>query len=295
MTDPLARDDLLALEDALQSALARGEKGELAILGYGEISCVIAWSSRGRRFACKRLPTFPSGHSANRYSALFDEYLASLRARGVVPVESVLQRLEVLDGTALWCVQPMLAPETLLPAWLRAAAPDDAVAMLDRVASVIVDAVDPRLGLDAQASNWVLVDGELRYLDVTTPLLRDDAGAERLELELFLASLPWAMRPVVRRFMLRGILDKYYDPRGVVLDLLGNLLKERLERLLPPAIERVNRRLARGIERGEVQRYYAHDANDWALLQRLRRVDRAWQRTVRRRTYPFLLPGPIER
>ena len=29
----------------------------------------------------------------------------------------------------------------------------------------------------------------------------------------------------------------------------------------------------------------------WALLQRLRRCDRWWQRRVRRRPYPFLLPG----
>jgi hypothetical protein len=33
----------------------------------------------------------------------------------------------------------------------------------------------------------------------------------------------------------------------------------------------------------------------WALLQRARRVDRAWQRHVRRRPYPFLLPGPVDR
>jgi hypothetical protein len=31
------------------------------------------------------------------------------------------------------------------------------------------------------------------------------------------------------------------------------------------------------------------------LLQRLRRADRWWQRTVRRRPYPFLLPGRIDR
>jgi hypothetical protein len=33
----------------------------------------------------------------------------------------------------------------------------------------------------------------------------------------------------------------------------------------------------------------------WALLQILRRVDRSWQRGVRRRSYPFLLPGRIAR
>jgi hypothetical protein len=33
----------------------------------------------------------------------------------------------------------------------------------------------------------------------------------------------------------------------------------------------------------------------YALIQRLRRLDRAWQRRVRRRPYPFLLPGPVAR
>jgi hypothetical protein len=33
----------------------------------------------------------------------------------------------------------------------------------------------------------------------------------------------------------------------------------------------------------------------WEILLRLRRADRWWQRTVRRRGYPFLLPGPVDR
>ncbi len=45
----------------------------------------------------------------------------------------------------------------------------------------------------------------------------------------------------------------------------------------------------------EAERYYRDDARMWELLQRLRRADRWWQRTVRRRPYPFLLPGRIAR
>lgn len=265
------------------------------MLGYGEISCVVAWGSRGTRFACKRLPTFPSVEHADRYEALFVEYLATLRARGVDPVESTLQRANVERGVALWCIQPMLQPANLLPNWLREAPPDDAIAMLTKTAKIALGCVQPTLGLDAQASNWVVLDGELRYLDVTTPMLRNAQGEERLDLEVFIASLPWVMRPFVRRFMLRGILDKYYDGRGVVLDLLGNLLKERLDPLLPDAITQVNPLLDRPFTEEEVRKYYKHDASDWALLQRLRRLDRGWQRNVRRRTYPFLLPGRIER
>ena len=45
----------------------------------------------------------------------------------------------------------------------------------------------------------------------------------------------------------------------------------------------------------EVRSYYRSDARLWEVMLRLRRADRWWQATVRRRPYPFLLPGPIAR
>ena len=99
----------------------------------------------------------------------------------------------------------------------------------------------------------------------------------------------------MRRFALGAILDKYYDVRGALLDLAGNLHKERLAQLLPDFLEAANRVVAPAITAGEADRYYRGDARMWGLLQRLRRADRWWQRTVRRRPYPFLLPGSIER
>jgi hypothetical protein len=99
----------------------------------------------------------------------------------------------------------------------------------------------------------------------------------------------------VRRFLLQGILDKYYQPRGVLLDFAANLLKEQLEPFVGTVIERSKTQLDAELSADEVRRYYADDARTWALLQRLRRWDRSWQRGVRRRPYPFLLPGEIER
>jgi hypothetical protein len=40
----------------------------------------------------------------------------------------------------------------------------------------------------------------------------------------------------------------------------------------------------------DVSRYFRQDKLLWALMQRLRLADRAWQRRVRRRPYPLLLP-----
>jgi len=107
--------------------------------------------------------------------------------------------------------------------------------------------------------------------------------------------IPGAVRCVaLRRVVLGSILDKYYDPRGVVLDLLGNLHKERLADHVPGFLDLANATLRPPLTEPEVRRYYASDARTWAALQRLRRLDRLAHRALGR-TYPFLLPGPIER
>lgn len=288
--------DLVRLEDAVAHAIESGDESALEILGYGEISCVVSWESRGQSFACKRLPLFRDQATIDAYAACFAEYLEVLAAGGVTPVASGLQRRPRADGAvAIYCIQPRFDGAALLPKVLRGLDEAAAVALFERVLTAILGAVSPTCGLDGQLSNWALLDGELRYIDVTTPMLRDAEGRERMPLGLFLASLPWALRGLVRRFMLRGILDKYYDPRGVVLDLLGNLHKERLVHLIDPLLARANAAITPALTRDEVDRYYKSDAGDWALLQRLRRMDRAWQRKVRRRPYPFLLPGGIDR
>jgi len=83
-----------------------------------------------------------------------------------------------------------------------------------------------------QLSNWAVVDGQLVYLDVTTPLLRDEAGRERLDVDVFLASLPWALRVVVKRLVLKASSTPTTH-RGCHPDLLANLVKEGLGDRLP--------------------------------------------------------------
>ena len=99
----------------------------------------------------------------------------------------------------------------------------------------------------------------------------------------------------MRRFLLRAILDKFYELRGTLVDLLGNMYKERLGHLVPAFVESANRVVSPPINVREAESYYRADARLWALLQALRRTDRWWQRRLRRRPYPFLLPGRIVR
>ena len=287
---------LVALEARVERALGAGGAGDLEVLGYGEISAVLALDGPGGRFACKRLPPFTGPASLRAYRACLEDYLRALAARGVRVAETAFLHLVRPGGTiSAYCVQAAFPAESLLPAVLARAGEARARALFARLVDAVARSVGPGLGLDGQVSNWAVAGEDLVYLDVTTPLLRDQAGAERLDTDLFLASLPWALRGPVRRFLLGEILDKYYRPRGVVLDALANLVKERLDRWLPPFLEEANARLAPALSEREVRRAYASDARMWALLQRLRRLDRAWQRRVRRRVYPFLLPDRIAR
>lgn len=291
----VAERDLCALDDALERAFASGDESGLDLLGYGEISCVLRGRSGGALFAGKRLPPFPDEHALEAYREVFTRYLAALEERGIAPVPSALAAVPRDGGPRVaWCIQPILPAGSLLPDVIRAATLEEGARLFARVVDRVAAAVGPELGLDAQLSNWALVDDELRYLDVTTPLMRGAGGRERLDPELFLASLPAPLRGLVRRFMLGSILDKYYDPRGAVLDAVGNLIKERLADRIAPFLEIANARVSPRIEAREVRRYYADDARTWALLQRLRRLDRAAHRALGR-PYPFLLPRDIER
>lgn len=130
---------------------------------------------------------------------------------------------------------------------------------------------------------------------MTTPLLRDERERELLDVPLFFTSLPWLLRDLVRLAMTKSIFDKFYTPRGVVLDFLGNLHKERLERLIPRFVEQANARLEQPLDTGEIAAYYRDDARMWELIQRLRRADRFVHNKVLHRPYPFLLPRHVAR
>jgi len=297
---PLSTEALEALEAKAAAAVSRGAAGDLEILGYGEISIVLRCRTADGDFACKRLPPFDTEQEYDAYRDLLDEYLKQLEEAGTAPVPTAVRRLAAGDqgaGFPVYCVQPVLDPATLGPRLLAEAPIAEGLAFFGRVIDALRACIGPALGLDAQLSNWALSGDDLVYLDVATPLMRDEAGNERLDTALFAASLPWALRGPVRWWMLDDILGKYYDLRRAVVDLLGNLIKEGLGERIPSfaALANVRCGFDKPIGLREIERYYAGDARMWGALQALRRADRWWQRRVRRRDYPFLLPEGIVR
>ncbi|MGZ5315690.1 MAG: DUF6206 family protein [Solirubrobacterales bacterium] len=292
----LSDAELVRLEELVASSFASGRTDELPVLGYGEISLVLGWPPERPAFACKRLPPFPSAERFAAYRATLEDYLAALAAAGVRVVDTRLRGVEGADGSvAGYVVQPVLPQEDLVPTVLRRSDPGQGHPLVEAVVGTTASAVGPHLGLDAQLSNWTWRGGELVYIDVSTPLIWSAEGRSRLDLDLLARAYPAALRPPLRRFVAPGILDTYRDLRRVFLDLAGNMLKERLDPWLPAFLAEANGRIDEPIGAEEVRRNYRSDARLWAALLAIRRLDRLWRQRVRRRPYPFLLPGRIER
>jgi hypothetical protein len=288
-------DQLDQLERAVQRALGSGDDAALNVLGYGEISLVLGWPAGRPRWACKRLPPFHSASDVEGFTATLTEYVTELEARGVHVVATAVQSVAMADGrTAVYCVQPALAVDELAVNIVTAGGAA-AHQLLTAIVELVVDVVDDRLGLDAQLSNWAMTENGLTYFDVTTPLLRHADGSEALDTSIFLASLPWLLRAPVHRLVLPDLMDRYHQPRTVVLDLAANLIKERLDDHIATVLSVAEGQLDRPLTVEQVRADYRSDARTWAVLQSLRRADRVWQRRVRRRTYPFLLPARIDR
>lgn len=296
MSFALPEAALAQLESTVAAALAAGTGADLDILGYGEVTLVLRLPTAAGSFACKRLPRFPSSERFQAYRAGLVEYLDQLAAAGVRAAETQLWHQPHPDGGVVgYCVQRELDTDRLGSRLLGEQSASWRAEFYERFLATVDAAVSPTLGLDAQASNWIDQDGELTYLDVSTPLMRDPRGRERLDVRLFFTSLPWAVRDLVRVTASKSIFDKFYQPRGVVLDFLGNLHKERLSALIPELLVTIADRFGEPITEAEVAAYYRSDARTWEIVQRLRRLDRHWQERVRHRPYPFLLPPAIAR
>ncbi len=314
---------LLRFERELDAARPERCAVPCRVLGYGEISTVLAVGGEGApALAYKRMPMFRSEEEAVAYLGLHRDYLEVLRRAGIEPVPTAALRLPGRHHggrIVVYLVQPRLPSAWLAQRAIHALPDPEAARLLEAVAAANLAAErwnaahrgELEIGLDGQVSNWAVVGLEpgaarlpeplrLVYLDTSTPLMRVD-GHERLDPELFLRAAPWFLVWVLRLAYLAEVLDRYYDPRQVGVDLAANLYKEGRPDLVPAAVDAVNRAAeAAGLARfrpvtvREVRRYYREDARIWRLYLALRRLDRALHRLARR-PYPYVLPGRIRR
>ena len=78
--------DVAALDQAVERMLLTGDRGEITMIGAGEMTCVLRW----RGHACKRLPPFDDLARVDAYAQLLEEYIRQLRASGVPVIDTAL-------------------------------------------------------------------------------------------------------------------------------------------------------------------------------------------------------------
>jgi hypothetical protein len=294
------------------------------VLGYGEISTVLEIGAGAeRQVACKRMPMFRSDAEAEAYQTLYAAYCRTLQEHvGIALVPGDLARLPDRSGglIVMYIVQPKLDPACIGNRLIRELPAADAQrlvrAILGELQLVFTFNRDHRseieVGLDGQISNWAVANlnegsgslpAEIRltYFDTSTPLMRR-GGQEQLDPELFLRSAPSFLAWLIRRLFLKDVMERYYDPRRVVVDLLANFYKEGRPDLIPALVDTVNGFFPPDTRAGgfepltekEVRDYYRADARIWRSYLAARRIDRSLHRLMRR-PYPYVLPGKTRR
>ena len=249
------------------------------------------------------------------YLDVVGRYIRRLHDVGVHVVATAAVPIAV-EGRApvVYLLQPRLDGAGLGNAILRSADDRTLCARLDavlgdcrRVLLANRAPVDDRTAtVDGQLSNWHF-DRDLAspplLIDVGTPFMRRH-GAYEIDIGLFLAPAPPVVRQLFRRLrIVETYLDTFFDPRLLLVDLLGNFHKEGRPDRIDAAVAHVNTWLQStgsdlGVEpiaRAEVDRYYSKDAKLLEFYLKVRRLDRFVRTRIFRRVYPFVLPGPIRR
>ncbi len=279
------------------------------VLGYGEISTV--FQIRGdSSIAYKRMPLFDQRATAERYRLQYHDYCRRLTVAGLTLPADDTAVVEMPGRPVVFYIAQEQLPNKRFCHQLIHRLPDEELReMLGAVVAEIAkvwqfnreQAPEVELAIDGQLSNWVWRPDDsgpaLYYIDTSTPLMRL-GGQEQLDPELFLKSAPSFLRWIIRWLFLKDVLERYYDPRQVYIDLAANLFKEQLPELVPLALEVINQHLpadSQPLTVKDANKYYREDKLIWTLFLAFRRLDR-WLKTVLlRRQYEFILPGRINR
>jgi len=297
---------LLEFEKQLNPQQPEATAISATILGYGEISCIFQIGGDSS-IAYKRLPLFSTMTAAQTYEQQYHEYCGYLTTAGLrLPEdETIITQLPGRPVT-LYIAQQQLPPDRFVHRLIHRLAPQECITLIEQIAILISkvwtfnEKSRPALeiAIDGQLSNWVVTENDdIYYVDTGTPLYRKD-GTEQLDPELFLQSAPSFLRWIIRLLFLKDVMNRYYDPRAVYIDVAANLYKEQRPELIPYAVEIVNKHLPARIPQlseKDVQSYYKEDKIIWSVFLNARKIDRWLKTKIFRQRYEFILPGKIKR
>ncbi len=294
---------------ALRDLRARA-RSPLALrpLGFGEMSRPVTLTRTPEPLALpvdeaipvfKRMAPFPRAEMAAEYVRRYEEYNRRLRDEAGLNIPAFAARTlrDRRGRSVVYCLQACLDPGAVAKAILRRRDLAECRVLfqmiLDEYRKVIRynrQAGDFRIGLDGQIPNWVVRDyaGDeqpltghegLWYIDTNTPMMRT-GGRECLPLSFYLRGLPWLVRPFVRP-LAKSVLDRYFNPRTILLDFLANVHIHGRTDLVDPLLPDANAFLAEGLiqpapvpyTRQEIDRYIASDVSTWRLMRSAREVE----------------------
>lgn len=293
------------------------------VLGYGEISTVFEIQAEGMHgLAFKRMSVFEAEEELSQYIQTYQMYNRVLEEEnGIHMPPHGHAALENKAGRPIfYIIQQKVSPDSignnaihLLPREEIHRLFHYVLLELGKIWAHNRNQPDCLVGIDGQISNWVIngfdashpyldEQTELAYIDTSTPFLRLQ-GVEQMDSELFLRSAPRALAWILRSFFLQDVLDRYYDFREVVVDLIANFYKEQRPDLVPELVQAANRFFfeeageqgVKPIDEKEVRDYYREDAIIWRLYLNMRRLDCFIYTKVLRHEYPYILPGKIKR
>jgi hypothetical protein len=293
------------------------------VLGYGEMSTVFEIKEQNMQgLAFKRMSIFEYPDELEDYLITYLEYHRKLEDEiGInLPPNGYAVVISKSRRPIFYIIQEKIQPTAvgnqaihLMPVHMVEKLTQCVLRDLLRVWKFNLLDTDCCVGLDGQISNWVIKDFDadqpcieqdtrLCYIDTSTPLMRLN-GEEQLDTELFLRPAPSFLAWILRLFIVQDVLDRYYDFRKVVIDILANFYKEQRPDLIPPSLQVANKFFSNEasqlnlepIEEEEISSYYKEDAFIWELYLSMRRLDRFLYRHVFRRDYPYILPKKIKR
>ncbi|MFX1485226.1 MAG: DUF6206 family protein [Promethearchaeota archaeon] len=312
---------LKEFEEGLNPTKPEESKIPARVLGYGEISTVFEiLHDEQSNFAFKRMPLFDKMEQVERYRDVYDRYHERLDEIGIdvpeygsVPIETDKGRI------VLYLYQNKLPSESIGNRLIHTLSEPEVQNLVLTVLRELTkvwefnrrETQSVEVAIDGQISNWAMKqrpsdsDGsgnDLFYLDTSTPLFRE-GGEEQLDVELFLKPTPPVIRWYLKKYYLHEIVDRYYDFRKVVIDLIANFLKEQRSELVPGLVDLVNNYFSTDgvtfdispITLEEIQEYYKDDASTWKLYLRVRKAHRFIKTKILRGYYTYILPKDIER
>jgi len=305
------------------------EGTEVAVVGYGEISTVMRLDKKNNlrrdiienesRWIWKKMPPFPAIDEVDGYLRLYEEYrLILTKDIGISVPEQTARYFKHDNYYLVYAGQERVDENCIGNVLIKRLDEDNALRLLEKVLEKIVDVHafnehnrEINIGIDAQLSNWALVSqtgstpaigdiDSVTYLDTSSPMIRL-RGKEQVNTEIFIKSAASFLRPIIRAFFLQQILDRYYDIRSVVIDIIANLYKEKRVDLIDCFIRSTNEFFknagvsVKDICRKEIDEYYSNDAFIWRFYQASRKIDRFVTKNILRKQYMFRIPETIER